>query len=99
MVTAEPVSSHSGDLQVFHLCQEARLRHPVAFIQKCDPVNAKKSTNTCDTDAYCSCRCTCGCFVVPIRCLVCSVWFVLCVSLFVEEKKTGDKENVDAPTV
>ena len=83
-----------GDVQVFHLCQETSLRHPVAFIQKCDPVNAKKSTNTCDTDAYCSCRRKCGCFVVRIRCFyVQCVWFVLCVCLCLRGKKKLETER------
>ena len=43
-VSAEAVSIYLGDLQVFHLCQEVRLRHLVALIQKYDTVNPKKST-------------------------------------------------------
>lgn len=82
-----------GTYRCFICARKTRLRHPVAFIQKCDPVNAKKSTNTCDTDAYCSWRRTCGCFVVPVRCLACSVCGLLSVCVSVCRRKKMETER------
>lgn len=56
-VTAEAVSHHSEDLQVFHLCQEISLGHPVAFIQKRDPVNADETAQHMLLSARCTCIC------------------------------------------
>lgn len=56
-VTAEAVSHHSEDLQVFHPCQEISLGHPVAFIQKRDPANAYETAQHMLLSAHCTCIC------------------------------------------
>lgn len=76
----EAVSSHSDELQVPHPCRETSLRHPVALMQKREPVNAKEAAQqrwrhmcrlacVCKTGARggCGLRSACGCH--PVVCL------------------------------